>query len=965
MVISDLLPTDFTFLSPTSVTLSAGATRTFNNNPTIATNPSWGNFTIPEAESVTIVFNVSIPNTQALGTYQNPATATYDDPARTVAGGTTTTTYNPTSSTNEDVTIIGTDYGDAPDTYGTDSIAGNSTGDPLGASHTIKSTNNPFIGTLVPDADGTNALTPYNGTGDNTTNINDEDAIASFPVINTANTSYSVTFNATNNSGSTANLIGWIDFNYDGKFQSTEAATTTVATGSNNISKTLTWSSISITNFGTTYARFRITTDGAISSNTPGGLASDGEVEDYSLMINPVADLSLTKTVNNATPNVGSNVTFTLTLTNSGPNNTTGVIVKDLLPAGLSYVSSTPSGTTTYNNTTGVWTVGALNNGSSATLDIVAKVTGTAVVNNTAEVTASSLPDPDSTPDNNVSTEDDQASVIIGTIPVKAYKSVKATTDGGTAGYLTQNDIVTWSVFYTNTGTTDIPNFQATDALPAGVTKSGALVITPTGVGQTAPGANINYNGTSNNLFANAVILKAGGTIQIDIPTAINVTTGNICNQGSGIGSGLTSPILSDAVDSDTSALPNGITTILTTTLANSIKQIDNPTIDSTCINITTSPEIIAYKSVKLTTDVNTNSVIDPGDTVTWTVTYVNKGTVDVSNFNVSDTINSDLTYIAPLTITPNTTQGGVITPKIGYNGSGNFFNSDIATFKAGGVITITFQTQINIGVTGTKTNQATGSNGTLTDNIDNTTTALPFGVTVPSGSIPQTQRTPEIDPTSITIGGGTPKIILLKRITGVYRQNTPVVTNSTQLFSQFNNDGADATDNPVDWDINKFPAKDANGNALVGDPPPNPEKNAYLRGAIDGGEVQSNDEIEFTIYFVNKGTANATNVNLCDLVPANLDFVADAYGSGKGVAVSFDATKLNLEPNLFYSNASGDDKGTFYSKGVTAQPQCAFDATTNKDGVVAVDLGTVPFASGQGTPTNSYGFIRFRAKVK
>ena len=107
VVISDLLPTGFTYASTTSITLSAGATRPTTSNPTVGdVNPNWGKFTIPEAESVTIVFNVSIPNAQALGTYQNPATATYDDPARTVVGGTTTSTYNSASSPNEDVTII-------------------------------------------------------------------------------------------------------------------------------------------------------------------------------------------------------------------------------------------------------------------------------------------------------------------------------------------------------------------------------------------------------------------------------------------------------------------------------------------------------------------------------------------------------------------------------------------------------------------------------------------------------------------------------------------------------------------------------------------------------------------------------------------------------------------------------------------------------------------------------------------
>ena len=53
------------------------------------------------------------------------------------------------------------------------------------------------------------------------------------------------------------------------------------------------------------------------------------------------ANLSLTKTVDNASPGIGDVVTFTITLTNGGPAEATNVTVNDLLPAGLSFVDAT------------------------------------------------------------------------------------------------------------------------------------------------------------------------------------------------------------------------------------------------------------------------------------------------------------------------------------------------------------------------------------------------------------------------------------------------------------------------------------------------------------------------------------------------------------------------------------------------------------------------------------------------
>jgi uncharacterized repeat protein (TIGR01451 family) len=113
----------------------------------------------------------------------------------------------------------------------------------------------------------------------------------------------------------------------------------------------------------------------------------------------PSADLSVTKTVDNATPKEGDQVTYTISVGNAGPDSALSVVVSDVLPAGLTFVATSSADTTgVYNSGTGTWSVGTLANGGSATLHITASVnSGTAgqQITNTATV-SSDVSDPSS-----------------------------------------------------------------------------------------------------------------------------------------------------------------------------------------------------------------------------------------------------------------------------------------------------------------------------------------------------------------------------------------------------------------------------------------------------------------------------------------------------------------------------------------------------------------------------------------
>lgn len=178
-------------------------------------------------------------------------------------------------------TIINYDYGDAPSSYGSVShqISGNN------------SASNLRMGTATTDSEaGMQHSTAANG--DDILDTDDEDGVSFPPFLSNA-TSYSVQVNATNNFGAAATLYGWIDLNHNGVFDSNEFASIAVPNGTTNQPFTLTWSSFPVIPANTTiYARFRLTTAALTGANATGS-ATNGEIEDYRIIIQGTANAAL------------------------------------------------------------------------------------------------------------------------------------------------------------------------------------------------------------------------------------------------------------------------------------------------------------------------------------------------------------------------------------------------------------------------------------------------------------------------------------------------------------------------------------------------------------------------------------------------------------------------------------------------------------------------------------------------
>ena len=89
------------------------------------------------------------------------------------------------------------------------------------------------------------------------------------------------------------------------------------------------------------------------------------------ITVEPIVDVSVEKTVDKEEYKVNETVTWNITVSNAGNGtNATNVLLKDILPKEVEYVSYTAT-KGTYDNETGIWTIGNMANGTSETLIII------------------------------------------------------------------------------------------------------------------------------------------------------------------------------------------------------------------------------------------------------------------------------------------------------------------------------------------------------------------------------------------------------------------------------------------------------------------------------------------------------------------------------------------------------------------------------------------------------------------
>ena len=304
--------------------------------------------------------------------------------------------------------VIRLDYGDAPDTgtetgpdnYNT-TLANNGPRHALGSRLTL--------GTQVtaePDA-----YPNANATGDDLAQgIQDDGVSTPLPPLTQSAPAYTLPVTVTNETGRTAYLYGWLDFNQNGLFEADEASAVIAvpsAPGPQVYDVTFFNPTGTPLAAGHTFLRLRVTTDDL--TETPGiqdsrsvGPASDGEVEDYLVGVGATADLAVEKMADLSSLSPGEVITYTIVVTNHGPDPATDVMLLDTTPPGILYPHYSLDGGSWF-----PWTdtlpLGILQPGESVSvlLQGVYDGTGASGVFNTANVTTTAS-DPDLS--NNTST---------------------------------------------------------------------------------------------------------------------------------------------------------------------------------------------------------------------------------------------------------------------------------------------------------------------------------------------------------------------------------------------------------------------------------------------------------------------------------------------------------------------------------------------------------------------------------
>lgn len=573
----------------------------------------------------------------------------------------------------------------------------------------------------------------------------------------------------------------------------------------------------------------------------PNGTPTGGVTASDTDTVVAAPDLAVTKDDGVTVVTAGQEVTWTLTVTNGGDQDATGVVVVDTLPTDIDRagVSSVPPGVQAGDSVT--WGLGTLAAGASTTITLTATVTdplasGVTEVRNVVEVTDDGGNGNDPTPgDNHAEDADGVGATEIPDLAIAKDDAIATVTAG---------QAVTYTLTATNTGAMDATGVTIVDTLPIGYTVLDAAGGTVTG--DSAAGVTVTWTGID--------LAGRGGTTTRTLGVRAPATF------AAGVGSVTNTTTIDDGPGGDIPDSKN--------------RDTDTDTVEAT-------PDLTITKG-------DGNALARVGDTIAYTITTTNTGTQDATGVVISDTVPSYLRIEDP--------DGGTVADQV--------VTWDVAALAAGGTTTRTLTVTIlampdgQISNTATVTDDSTNGpdptpegntstdttsgyadlvvtkdNGRTTVNAGGTTT---WTITVTNNG-PAPVKTLDLnDPAP----AGTIGDLAFAPQKGTYDAGTGLWTGANlaagdsvtiAVTARISPDARGTITNTVTVTPNGVPELNPGDNTATDTDNLTADADVAITKSHPGGTYRTGDPITWTLTVTNDGPAAADDVTVIDTVPAGV----------------------------------------------------------------------------------------------